>query len=134
MFYTYHDYYLFEKGFFVGKDQTVFNALFFLFPERIITVWQFDPQAPNYVGLLDWPLGPCGSTWFYYQFFFAAENDRDAMRDIWSSTVSWPWSWLTDGRCRSTRVLAVEDVLKRQFGRDWKAPRRTVDVTRSYRP
>jgi len=132
-FYAYHDYYLFEKGLFVGKDQTVFNALFFLFSERFITVWQFDPQAPNYVGLLDWPLGPCGSSWFYYQFFFASENDRDAMRDVWFSQVKWPWTWLTDGRCRTTRVLGVRDVLKREFGQDWTAPERTVDVTSSHR-
>jgi hypothetical protein len=112
----------------------VFNALFFLFPERFITAWQFDPQAPNYVGLSDWPLGPCGSTWFYFQFFFASGSDMDAMRNMWSTSVKWPWTWFTDGRCRTTRVLAMEDVLKRQFGYDWVAPKRTINTMTSHRP
>jgi hypothetical protein len=43
--YAYHDYYI-SKHFFVGKDQTIFNALLVLFNEHIITVWVHDPKAP----------------------------------------------------------------------------------------
>ncbi|KAF8160051.1 hypothetical protein B0H34DRAFT_427668 [Crassisporium funariophilum] len=44
-FYAYHDHWL-SQGMFVGKDQTIYNALFFLFSERMITVWVYDPDSP----------------------------------------------------------------------------------------
>jgi hypothetical protein len=112
----------------VGKDQIIFNTLFLLFPERIITMWSHDPTAPNYVGLPGWPLGPCGSTWFYYQFFFASDDEQDAMRNLWKSEITWPWSWFTDGLCRVARLLAMKDVLRNQFGENWEVPEKTLDV------
>lgn len=133
-FYAYHDYWLFQMDYFVGKDQTVFNSLFLLFPERFITMWLHDPQAPNYVGLPGWPLGPCGPTWFYFQFYLASEEDVAGMRQLWKSSVTGLWTLFTDGYCRMARTLSMEGLLKRQFGPRWVAPERTVDTSVSQRP
>ncbi|KAJ7459706.1 hypothetical protein FB451DRAFT_958551, partial [Mycena latifolia] len=49
MFYAYHDYYL-AVGMFVGKDQTLINALL-LFPSRLIGMWLDDPLARAHADL-----------------------------------------------------------------------------------
>jgi hypothetical protein len=122
LYFTYHDRYL-SLGIFVGKDQTLINALFLLNPRRIISVWLGDPtppSPPNSSALDDkrihsrglfgssesnTPLGACGSTWYYYQFFFASESERESMRGRWGSGSGfglswgrfrfWSWDWWT---------------------------------------
>jgi hypothetical protein len=46
----------------------------------------------------DTPLGACGTTWFYYQFFLASESEREGMKRRWGSGSIWgwefrPWRW-----------------------------------------
>lgn len=118
---------------FVGKDQTLINALFLLHPSRIITVWLDDPQAPAHQGLVPLfdtgSLGSCGQEWFYYQFWLAAASDRDAMRVVWDYNARWNWDWWrTRQSCRVTRVLAMKDVLARRFGDGWNPPRKSLSV------
>ncbi|KAF8960334.1 hypothetical protein BDZ97DRAFT_1905930 [Flammula alnicola] len=134
-FYAYHDYYL-SLGLFVGKDQTLINALFLLFPERLITVWYHDPNSPAHAGLIPYfdagYLGACGAEWFYYQFWLSGRSTRDAMRESWISVlpsrwVNWEW-WKNRQTCRLTGVLALKDVLQGQFGKKWKPPVRTIVV------
>ena len=154
-FYAYHDYYV-SKRLFVGKDQTVFNAILVLFNERIITVWVFDRKAPAANPGLGFqslkffqrrstsnnnnnPLGSCGLEWHYYQFWLSDRQTRDEMRKIWidqekepqedttttttnsSNTTDARW-WKMKLQCRFTRVLAVNALLKRTFGEEWKPP------------
>lgn len=115
LYFTYHNHYL-SQDIFVGKDQTLINALFLLNPKRIISVWLFDPipdlsssnsleSVPNEHGPTKLarrdnktPLGLCGSTWYYYQFFLASASEREAMAAIWGSFSPfkfWQWDWWT---------------------------------------
>ena len=129
---SYHDYYLLKRGKFAGKDQTVFTTLFLLFPERFITVWQYDRRSPQYIGVPEGPLGSCGGTWWYYQFFVSSPSDRERMRDIWTPDRHNPTSARfrpkTSSVCRVTRVLPIRDVLRRSFGTFWKPPKANVDT------
>ncbi|KAJ7857633.1 hypothetical protein B0H14DRAFT_2750589 [Mycena olivaceomarginata] len=129
-FYAYHDHYL-GLNLFVGKDQTLINAIFFLFPSRVIAVWLDDPEAPAHKGMLhkvdDGALGNCGSEWFYYQFWLARPFERNAMRKIWDSKWTWTW-WKQRQQCRVTRVTSMKDLLQRQFGSDWQPPRHSIDA------
>ena len=134
----YHDYYLFKRKMFVGKDQNIFTSLFLLFPERFITVWQYDNTAPEYVGLAEGPLGNCGGTWWYYQFFVSSERDQEKMRSIWSPGEPVPSKFnpifsKTSAACRVTRVLDMRHVIRRRYGRNWTPPRRKVDINASQR-
>lgn len=138
-FYAYHDYYI-SKNLFVGKDQTVFNALLVLFNERIISVWVYDPKAPAAsIGVDFQPLkflyrkflGSCGSDWYYYQFFLSDRWTRDEMRDIWIANDRQPQNvrwWKPIAPCRMTRVLALSGLLKRTFGEGWKTPVSTLPI------
>ncbi|KAJ7855885.1 hypothetical protein B0H14DRAFT_2753725, partial [Mycena olivaceomarginata] len=129
-FYAYHDHYL-GLNLFVGKDQTLINAIFLLFPSRVIAVWLDDPEAPAHKGMLhkvdDGALGNCGSEWFYYQFWLARPFERNAMRKIWDSKWTWTW-WKQRQQCRVTRVTSMKDLLQRQFGSDWQPPRHSIDA------
>lgn len=116
-------------GLFVGKDQTVINALFVLFPSRIISVWLDDPEAPEHQtlpSLDDGALGNCGLEWFYYQFWLAQPAERDAMRRVWQAKWTWDW-WRSRQVCRLTRVSAMKDLLLRTFGKDWTPPAHTIN-------
>ncbi|CAK5284258.1 unnamed protein product [Mycena citricolor] len=118
-YYAYHDHYL-SLGLFVGKDQTLINALFFLFPERIVGVWQGDQDFPGYDKSQG--LGACGSEWYYYQFWLSSPAERAAMRAIFR-----PHWWLfgrAHNPCQVTRLITMtitED--KRQSGRKTRKPR-----------
>ena len=125
-----------NKQFFIGKDQTVFNALLVLFNERIITVWMHDPEAPAAtIGIDSQPLkrdnvlGSCGSDWHYYQFWLSDRQARDEMKKIWSAkdmeSQNMRW-WKVHFQCRVTRVLALNSLLKRVFGEDWTTPVSTL--------
>lgn len=112
---------------FVGKDQTLINALIFLFPSRFATVWLFDQEASAHKGVPDnseTPLGTCGSSWFYYQWWLASAEEQEKTAGIWMRVEDYSkesWSrWRT--RCRVTRVMGMDMVLKRQFGRIWTHP------------
>jgi len=131
----YHDYYLFKRNAFVGKEQNLYNSLFLLFPERLITVWQYDNKAPEYVGLAEGPLGSCGGTWWYYQFFVSNRRDQAKMKSIWSPAEPVPskFTLKTSKECRMTRVLDMERVIKRKHGLDWKPPGRKLDINISQR-
>jgi len=134
----YHDYYLFKRKTFVGKDQNLFTSLFLLFPERFITVWQHDNQAPEYVGLTEGPLGSCGGSWWYFQFFVSGKRDQTKMRNVWSPgkpvhSKFNPTLPKTSTVCRMTRVLDMEHVIKRKHGSLWNPPRRKVDINVSQR-
>ncbi|KAF8161504.1 hypothetical protein B0H34DRAFT_382450 [Crassisporium funariophilum] len=133
-FYAYHDHYL-SKGMFVGKDQTLFNALFFLFSERIVTVWVYDPEAPAHDGMVHaitrGYLGSCGPEWYYYQFWLSDRKTRDEMRQIWLENDREPenarW-WKVKVPCRLTGVLALRDILRRTYGNSWEPPVPTIDT------
>jgi hypothetical protein len=134
----YHDYYLFKRKAFVGKDQNLFTSLFLLFPERFITVWQYDNAAPEYVGLAEGPLGNCGGTWWYFQFFVSGGRDQAKMRSIWSPGEPAPSKFnpiysKTSPVCRMTRVLDMGRVIKRRYGMNWKPPCRKVNINVSQR-
>jgi hypothetical protein len=136
-FYAYHDYYV-SKRLFVGKDQTVFNAVLVLFNERIISVWVFDTKAPaadtglgfqslKFFQRRSNPLGSCGLEWHYYQFWLSDRQTRDEMRKIWMDQEKEPQNedvrwWKMKLQCRFTRVLALNALLKRSFGEEWKSP------------
>lgn len=133
MFYAYHNYYL-SLGLFVGKDQTLINSLFLLFPERIITVWYRDLLAPAHSGVNSLPdegfLGACGGEWWYYQFWLSGGVERDEMSETWikrPSQNTWKW-WRSRQKCRLTGVLALQDLLQRQFGKSWKPPTKNLLV------
>ncbi|KAJ6508974.1 hypothetical protein C8R45DRAFT_969464 [Mycena sanguinolenta] len=129
-FYAYHDHYL-NLDLFVGKDQTLINAIFLLFPSRLIAVWMNDPDAPAHKGILPAvdgsSLGNCGGDWFYYQFWLATPSERQSMRKIWNASWSWKW-WKERNQCRVTRVSSMKDLLKRRFGDDWEPPLHTIDA------
>ncbi|KAF9449239.1 hypothetical protein P691DRAFT_728201 [Macrolepiota fuliginosa MF-IS2] len=127
VYYVYHDYYL-RNGYFVGKDQTLINSLFLLFPSRIIGTWIGDPSARTGVSRFDsGPLGACGNPWFYYQFFLASEIDREKMQEQWmrelEDRTEWPWKgwrwWLQRQGCKLTRVVWMRDMLWDAFGKGW---------------
>ncbi|KAF8959203.1 hypothetical protein BDZ97DRAFT_1667478 [Flammula alnicola] len=139
-FYTYHDSYL-SFEIFIGKDQSLINALFLLFPSRFITVWYNDPDAPTHVALNrtnpeESFLGQCDSEWFYYQLWLADAQTQDAMREQWiQSAQKWRlWGWWNPRdttRCQDTRVLSMTEVLKRRLGEGWNPPGRSVNVPQS---
>lgn len=128
LYFTYHDYYL-SQDVFVGKDRTLMNALFLLHPKRIISVWLLDPSPPSsHPGTdksalslprikrslfgtgKDTPLGLCGSTWFYYQFFLASAEEREKMRHLWGNSWGFkPWSlsWWLVSTCRWTSAIVL---------------------------
>jgi len=99
-------------------------------------VWQYDNKAPEYVGLADAPLGNCGGTWWYYQFFVSNKRDQAKMRSVWSPAEPVPSKHnptVSETECRMTRVLDMERVIKRKHGSDWKPPRKKVDINISQR-
>jgi hypothetical protein len=100
IYYAYHDAYL-ARGVFVGKDQTLMNALLMLNPKRIITVWFLDTSPPRSsdlekrsIGSEDShslakraetsSLGLCDDAWYYYQFFLASKAEQRVMAEQWS--------------------------------------------------
>ncbi|KAF8884905.1 hypothetical protein CPB84DRAFT_1850533 [Gymnopilus junonius] len=102
-YYPYHSHYL-SRSLFVGKDQTLINALLLLFPSRFFTVYSADPQAPQRDWLTYIPfhdrgyLGACGSSngWYYHQYFLASHEERRKQGEVWfkEEAARWPWRWL----------------------------------------
>ena len=80
-----HDY--LQAGFFVGKDQSLFNALMFNQPERFLTYLVYDPTEPYC-----YPTKTgCGDYWYYYQFMFATNKERSIMKskNFWDKPDPW---------------------------------------------
>ncbi|KZS94084.1 hypothetical protein SISNIDRAFT_410501 [Sistotremastrum niveocremeum HHB9708] len=107
----------FNEGHFVGKDQTVINAIFMLFPSHFISIW---PSNPEYA-----PLGACGNRWYYHQFFLASDSERSNMRSIWRS--QWLTNLWTHGleafiQCRAVSSEDMTSLLRKRFGSDWNSP------------
>ncbi|KAF9525014.1 hypothetical protein CPB83DRAFT_819338 [Crepidotus variabilis] len=130
MFYAYHNHYL-TLGFFIGQDDTIYNSLLLLSPSRFITVWASDPTAPARGGLppsfvTHGPLGACGSSSKYYQWWLSDRATRESMGEWWighgaeddKEAVGW---WKVRIACRLTRVLSAEQVLRTALGSRWKA-------------
>ena len=139
---SYHDYYIFKLNKFAGKDQIVFNGLFMLYPKRFITVWQYDWQYDAFKNSPEGPLGECGGTWWYYQFFFASDFERENMRRIWTPSYRTspkfpdrppPTHDEESKACRMSRVLWMDDVMHRKWGSEWQPPLTPVDTDASYR-
>ncbi|KAG7441719.1 uncharacterized protein BT62DRAFT_471770 [Guyanagaster necrorhizus] len=107
MFYRYHDDYL-SQGVFVGDDETLANALFLLFPSRMVTV----------------DLDVCES----YRYPLASPLDRHRIRNAWDM-----WNWLefwnfrhAKESCLTPRSTSMMAVLKARFGQGWTPPRATL--------
>jgi hypothetical protein len=156
----YHDYWLFKRGAFVGQDKRMFNSLALLFPGRIITVWPSDPHAPGLLEDQANPLGVCGDVYvqiprfhhpaiilnnytnlascsrWYFRYFLSSRSEQRAISASLKSRI-WrmPWQiWYPVKECRTTRVLGMEDVLRRSFGSGWNPPRAGLDLGVDYRP
>ncbi|KIL63989.1 hypothetical protein M378DRAFT_51081, partial [Amanita muscaria Koide BX008] len=77
VFYTYHDHYL-SRSLFIGKDQSIYNSLFLLFPDRFITV-----SSAEVTGM-DINLGTvCCRQWWYYHFWFGSEKGGQKAIESW---------------------------------------------------
>ena len=160
----YHDYWLFKRGAFVGQDRTMFNSLSLLFPERIITVWPSDQYAPNSLEDEVNPLGMCGDMYvlfsasinrpqrshfheppstptsicrrWYFRYFLSSCPEQQTIGTLLKSSV-WrmPWQIFSPvEECRTTRVLGMEDILRRNFGSGWNPPAAGLDLSVDYRP
>jgi hypothetical protein len=130
VFYAYHNAYL-DYQFFVGKDQTLINALAILFPSRFITVWLNDPAAPAQQDFRplhgESALGSCGPQWFYYQWWLASEHERATISRLWTKEWRWSWDWWRKGNsCKMTRVLPMQRMLEARFNTGWTPPKRTL--------
>jgi len=131
-------------------DQTVFDGIFLLFSERIITNFYNELDSPAREGRGIWPLdqveteylGACGSQWFYYQFWLASPKEREETRKLWLDNWSWSGeeSWKNDWHlpqrswwreresCRLTPVRSLKQLLKRRYGEDWTPPARRLVI------
>ncbi|TEB38038.1 hypothetical protein FA13DRAFT_718722 [Coprinellus micaceus] len=131
-FYAYHDHFL-ARGYFVGKDQTIINALLLLFPHRFALQWRRDPRTAARF----WPEGKCGSEWYYYMHVLASESERDAMEKMWKERMNgwdrgknWrkihelhPDAWR---RCPISPALSMQTVAEDVFGYGWERDRTSV--------
>jgi len=92
-----------------------------------LPVWREWTQHPS-ANAREHPLGDCGSDWFYYQFWFANELERNKMIDMWMQEWRWFGWWRSARRrCQMTRVLSMRDVLERSLGKIWKEPPATLE-------
>ncbi|PPR07462.1 hypothetical protein CVT26_013432 [Gymnopilus dilepis] len=149
IYYAYHNYYL-SSGLFVGKDQTLINALLLLFPSRFISVYFADSEAPQRDFLTHIPFhdygyrGACGSSngWYYYQYFMASPAERARQEEVWISQEFeewWMWRWLLrwfvperwwrrERACRLAGGENWENLATRRLGKGWEPPARRVAV------
>ncbi|TFY63943.1 hypothetical protein EVG20_g6117 [Dentipellis fragilis] len=134
LYYSYHDAYL-SRDIFVGKDQTLINALFVLFPSRFVSVWLQDNSSPAHLGIpphAETAHGSCGSTWYYYEWWLADDEARETMADMWmAEKKTWKTWWKWRARCRVAPVMPMETLLKRRFGQSWMPPKASVQISAS---
>ncbi|KAI0050314.1 hypothetical protein FA95DRAFT_1487575 [Auriscalpium vulgare] len=131
LYYHYHDSYL-VRDIFVGNDQTLINALMYLFPAHFVSVRLYDRVAPATKGVpkdASTPLGECGSTWWYYQWYFASAQERWDTANVWlqdASRTGRDAAWMTAARCRVTRLLPWKWLLRTEYGRRYQFPQASV--------
>lgn len=140
----------------------MFNSLSLLFSGRIITVWPSDPYALNSLEDEANPLGACGDMCvmipcshditliiikpvstliliyrrWYFRYFLSSRTEQRAIGASLKSRI-WrmPWQIFSSiEECRPTRVLGMEEVLRRNFGSSWNPPRAGLDLSVDYRP
>lgn len=109
------------------------NSLVTLFPLHFFGVLLYDWQWPDreLVGdseQVNSPLGACGSTWWYYQWWFADVDEREPTADSWLGSDARVMDKLHQRpkgsiRCRDTYLIMADDLIRRSFGREWWAPR-----------
>ncbi len=122
-FYAYHDHYL-SLSYFVGKDQTVFNALFFLYPKRFIAMYFGDMPYID-----QGQYGTCGYGWWHFHFWFGDEEGKKREREIWSSKLAMGWAlWRGKLRCTLAPVVPMKDMLEGWFGWGWTPPERRSEI------
>ncbi|EIN06430.1 hypothetical protein PUNSTDRAFT_72156 [Punctularia strigosozonata HHB-11173 SS5] len=124
LFYRYHAHYRLQ-GVFVGLDQPLINALVLMHADRVITVWHGDPSPEG--GDDSLTDATCGPPWYYYQWYFASDEDRAAMSQMWDWQRWWRWLWPAE-RCRATSLASMQSLLKRFFGKGWTPPRSRLSV------
>lgn len=144
-YYSYFDHWR-SAGYFVGKDQTVINGIMLMHPDRFVTVWNRDPNAPGARAprdALNGFLGYCFDPWqvlmrsticadnvlgrFYYIFYLAREDEKERMNDMW--VAEWHWDFWNDrDPCRDTRALSAHAVLKFAFGQNWRPPNPVLKI------
>jgi len=73
-FYDFHDFWL--GKFFVGKDQNIYNSIVLLHPEQFWTLYPASEVEPkkDWRGRSDYDSVLCGSGWYYFVPWFAAEG------------------------------------------------------------
>ncbi|KAI0050316.1 hypothetical protein FA95DRAFT_1570677 [Auriscalpium vulgare] len=131
LYYHYHDLYL-ARDIFVGKDQTLINTLFYLFPAHFVGVRLYDRAAPATKGVPEdasTPIGECGSTWWYYQWYFASAQERWGMANVWlqdASRTGRDAAWMAAARCRVTRLLPWKWLLRNEYGHRYQLPQASV--------
>ncbi|KAK2467408.1 hypothetical protein APHAL10511_000643 [Amanita phalloides] len=122
-FYAYHDYYL-SRSFFVGKDQELFNALFFLFPDRFISMYYGDMPYID-----QGKYSACGYGWWYYHFWFGDEEGKKRQRELWLSNLAAGWVfWRQRVDCTLAPVVPMRSVLEGRFGWGWTPPERRLEI------
>ena len=132
MFYAYHDHYL-SKGIFVGKDQTLINALLLLFPHRFLTLWARTSLEHRLNGM-KFEAGMCGPHWYFYEFVLANGAERGKMNRRWAEemkvwqTFKVKWLKLGGPSCTPTRALPMDRALRMGLGSDWRAPDTTIRI------
>ena len=75
------------------------------------------------------------SRW-YFRYFLSSHSEQQTIGALLRSRV-WrmPWQIFSPvGECRMTRVLGMEDVLRKNFGSGWNPPRAGLDLSVDYRP
>ncbi|GJJ08505.1 hypothetical protein Clacol_002723 [Clathrus columnatus] len=147
-YFAYHNHWL-QRGKFVGKDESVFNAIIMLHPSRILGLWLFDPiaskalailsslqfssyspQEPPPKEMLSTPLGECHDHNMYHIFFFGGDKERNEMTLSWLNRWRWmwPWEWIRQVSikkepCSLTQVLPMQPTLSnRAFNGNWLPP------------
>jgi len=75
------------------------------------------------------------SRW-YFRYFLSSPLEQQTIGALLKSSV-WrmPWQIFSPiEECRTTRVLGMEDILRRTFGSGWNPPEAGLDLSVDYRP
>jgi len=134
LFFMYHYMWL-ARSEFVGKDENMINGMLLLYPEHFFSVWLYDRAAPAVKGISPdaaTPLGECGSSWWYYQWWLAGTEDRGVAAETWlRRSPRGQTAGAEEQRCRMTRMVTLEWVLSRAFprprGQRWSHPRPSIE-------
>ncbi|KZV75036.1 hypothetical protein PENSPDRAFT_647561 [Peniophora sp. CONT] len=134
-FFAYHDTWM-HAGRFVGKDQTLINALIFLYPTHFFGVLVNDYPAASGIPPSRTSFGACGDSWWYYQWWLAEDNERERMADLWVTPTDGESPRDIDlvysrpagsARCRDTHLYTARQLLGKALGRWWWPPRASLE-------